>query len=131
MSFFFSFIKPLAYASLPLFLVRQLAVSSMVGRYYARVVVYVGTLMTVASCSVAIAIGMTIVGKSNDVNYYVARIFYTLISRALDLSIEVEGEENFKDRPAVLMVNHQSMLDVFVIGRYVFFVLPNAISATL
>jgi len=118
MSFLVSVFKPLAYISLPLILVRQIAVSRSIGRYYARVVVYVGTLMTVASCSVIIAAGMSLIGRATDTNSIVARVFYFLTTRALDLRIEVEGEENLlKDSPTVYMANHQSMLDVFVIGR--------------
>lgn len=117
MSFLVSLISPLAYISLPIILVRQVAVSNTVGRYYARVIFYVGTLVTVASCSVFIAAGLTFLGRSTDTNYYVARIFYTLISRGLDLHIKLEGEEHLQTTPTVLMGNHQSMLDVFVIGR--------------
>ncbi|KAF4619644.1 hypothetical protein D9613_004947 [Agrocybe pediades] len=118
MSFLVSVFKPLAYISLPLILVRQIAISRSVGRYYARIVVYVGTLMTVASCSVVIAAGMSLIGRATDTNNIVARVFYYLTSRALDLKIEVEGEENLlRDSPTVYMANHQSMLDVFVIGR--------------
>ncbi|KAF8914291.1 hypothetical protein CPB84DRAFT_1758889 [Gymnopilus junonius] len=117
MSFLVSVFKPLAYISLPLILIRQIAVTSTIGRYYARVVVYVGTLMTVASCSIVVAVGMSLIGRSTDVNYFVARIFYAITSRALDLKIEVEGEEHLDERPAVLMANHQSMLDILVVGR--------------
>ncbi|KDR84083.1 hypothetical protein GALMADRAFT_236727 [Galerina marginata CBS 339.88] len=117
MSFLVAVFKPLAYISLPIILVRQVAVSSSIGRYYARVVVYVGTLMTVASCSIVIAAGMSLIGRSTDVNNIVAKIFYGVISRALDLKVEVEGEENLRTSPAVLMANHQSMLDVLIVGR--------------
>lgn len=73
--------------------------------------------MVVASCSVVVAAGMSLVGRSTDVNYVVARIFYALTSKALDLHIKVEGEEHLRTCPSVLMVNHQSMLDVLVIGK--------------
>lgn len=116
-SIFVSIFKPLAYVSLPAILVRQIAVSHGFGRYYARIVVYVGTLMVVASCSIVVAAGMSLIGRSTDVNYVVARIFYALTSKALDLHIEVEGKEHLRTCPAVLMVNHQSMLDVLVIGK--------------
>lgn len=79
--------------------------------------VYVGTLVTVGSCSIIVAAGMSLIGRSTDVNNVVACIFYYMAGRALDLKVEVEGEENLNTRPAVLMVNHQSMLDVLVIGR--------------
>ena len=117
MSFLVSLIRPLAYVSLPVILVRQVAVSSTIGRYYARVIFYVGTLFTVACGSVFIAAGLTLVGRSTDTNYFVARIFYTIISRGLDLHIEIEGEEHLQTTPTVLMVNHQSMLDILVIGK--------------
>lgn len=117
MSLLLSLIKPLAYISLPVILVRQVAVSSGVGRYYARVMVYVGTLVTVASCSVVMAMGLTLLGRSTDTNYFVARTFYNIISRALDLHIRVEGQENLETCPSVLMVNHQSMLDLMVVGK--------------
>ncbi|KAF9478391.1 1-acylglycerol-3-phosphate O [Pholiota conissans] len=117
MSFLVSIIKPLAYLSLPIILVRQVAISSGVGRYYARVIIYVGTLITVASCSVFMAAGLTLLGRSTDTNYFVARIFYCIISRSLHLNVKVEGEENLQTFPTVLMANHQSMLDLLVIGR--------------
>jgi lysophosphatidate acyltransferase len=79
--------------------------------------VYVGALVTVGSCSVVIAIGMSLIGRSTDVNNVVAWIFYALVGRALDLKVEVEGEDHLDTRPAVFMVNHQSILDVLVIGR--------------
>lgn len=119
MSFLISIVKGLAYASVPAALVRQAAVAPApsVGRYYARIVVYVGTLLTVGCCGIVVAAGLSLIGRSTDVNYYIARLFYGLISRALDLHITVEGAEHLEERPTVLMVNHQSMLDVFVIGR--------------
>jgi lysophosphatidate acyltransferase len=79
--------------------------------------VYVGALFTVGSCSILIAAGMSLIGRSTDVNSIVARIFYALAGRALDIKVEVEGENHLNMRPAVFMVNHQSILDVLVIGR--------------
>ncbi|KAF8204668.1 hypothetical protein BJ912DRAFT_1052011 [Pholiota molesta] len=108
MSFLISLLKPLAYISLPVILVRQVAVSSGVGRYYARVMIYLGTMVTVASCSVFMAMGLTLLGRSTDTNYFVARTFYTIISRALDLHVRVEGEENLETRPSLLMVDAQA-----------------------
>lgn len=112
-----SIVKPIAYVSVPVILLRSIAATSKTGRYYIRQGVYVTTLMTVAACSVVLAAGMSAVGKRFDVNYVVARVFYAVAGKALDLKIEVEGEEELEKRPAILMMNHQSMLDVLVIGR--------------
>jgi hypothetical protein len=117
MSFLVSIFKPLVYISLPIILVRSIAASSPVGRYYTRMAVYVGALLTVGSCSIVIAAGMSLFGRSTDVNSVVAWIFYAVVGRALDLKVEVEGESNLNTRPAIFMVNHQSILDVLVIGR--------------
>lgn len=117
MAFLVSVLKPLAYLSLPVVLLRSIAASSPMGRYYVRQTVYVGTLMTVAACSAFIAAGMSVVGRRHDVNYMVAQVFYALASRFLELEIKVEGEEHLLARPGVLMANHQTMLDVLVMGR--------------
>jgi lysophosphatidate acyltransferase len=117
MSFLVSILKPLVYISLPIILIRSFAASSPVGRYYTRMAVYVGALAAVGSCSIFIAAGMSLMGRSTDVNSVVAWIFYALVGRALDIKVEVEGENHLDIRPAVVMVNHQSMLDVLVLGR--------------
>lgn len=73
--------------------------------------------MTVAACSAVVAAGMSLVGRRFDTNYIVSRIFHAVIGKTLGLRVELEGEEILDTRPAVLMLNHQSMLDVLVIGR--------------
>jgi len=117
MSFLLSIFKPLAYISLPIILVRSISASSPVGRYYTRIVVYVGALVTVGSCGIVIAAGMWLIGRSTDANNVAAQFFYAMVSRAFDLKVEVEGEEHLNTRPAVFMVNHQSILDILVIGK--------------
>ncbi|RDB19936.1 putative 1-acyl-sn-glycerol-3-phosphate acyltransferase [Hypsizygus marmoreus] len=117
MAFLVSVVKPLAYLSLPVILLRSVASASPLGRYYVRQGVYLGTLMTVAACSAVVAAGMSVVGRQYDVNHFVARTFYFLANHALGVAVEVEGEEYLDARPAVLMVNHQTMLDILVVGR--------------
>jgi len=73
--------------------------------------------MAVGSCSFISATGMSLLGRRFDVNHLVARIFYALVSRTLDIHIDVEGGENLDARPAILVCNHQSMLDVFIVGK--------------
>ncbi|KAI6130281.1 hypothetical protein EDD16DRAFT_1689656 [Pisolithus croceorrhizus] len=50
-------------------------------------------------------------------NFVVARTFYAIASYALDITVEVEGEEHLQTRPAVMVSNHQSMLDILCLGR--------------
>jgi lysophosphatidate acyltransferase len=119
MSLFFSLIKPLVYLSLPALLIRTVSNSSPTGRYYVRVGLYIGTLTAVAAWGVVVAAAMSIVGRRFDVNYVVARSFYAIASRVLDIRVEIEGEDYMKTRPAVYMSNHQSMVDVLMLGRSV------------
>ncbi|KAJ7228188.1 hypothetical protein GGX14DRAFT_412214 [Mycena pura] len=114
-----SVLKPVAYASLPLLALQY----SPRGRYYTRTLVYVSTMGFVATLASFIAAGMSLAGRRYDVNYAVARTFYCFAGTILGLRVEVEGEEYLRDAtdgggmPAVLMVNHQSMLDILPMGR--------------
>ncbi|KAH0839797.1 hypothetical protein J3R83DRAFT_742 [Lanmaoa asiatica] len=117
MSFLALVVKPLAYISLPVLLFRSVANTSPVGRYYWRVTIFLGSLAVVSTWGIVVAIGMTLVGRRHDVNYVVARIFYNLVSHALGLEVEVEGEEYLQTRPAVMVGNHQSMLDILYLAR--------------
>ncbi|KAF8345600.1 hypothetical protein F5887DRAFT_1061724 [Amanita rubescens] len=105
MSFLLSLLRPLAYVSLPFFLLRSIAASSPLGRYYVRAAMYVSVLMSFATCS------------AMNTNFVVARAFYALCKRVMNIHVEVEGEEFLSTRPAVYMMNHQSMLDVLIVGR--------------
>lgn len=71
----------------------------------------------VGTASIFIATVMAIAGKKYDVNSVVASTFYYIASRALNITIEVEGEEHLETRPAVMVGNHQSMLDIIWLGR--------------
>ena len=119
MSFLVSLLRPLAYISLPLFLLRSVSASSPLGRYYVRAAMYMSVMMSVATCSTAIAAGMVLLGRRYDTNFVVARVFYAICKRVMNIRVEVvEGEEYLSTRsPAVYMMNHQSMLDLLIIGR--------------
>lgn len=120
MSFLASVVKPLAYISLPVLLFRSIANTSPVGRYYWRASIFLGSLVVVSTWGIVVAVGMTLIGRRHDVNYVVARTFYNLVSRVLEIKVEVEGEEYLQTRPAVMVGNHQSMLDILYLGRSAF-----------
>jgi lysophosphatidate acyltransferase len=117
MSFLAAVWRPLAYFSLPFILLRSIATSSPAARYYARAALYVYTLFSVATCSTAIAAGMLLIGRRYDTNYVVSRTFYAVCKRLMNIHVDVEGEEYLSTRPAVYMMNHQSMLDILVVAR--------------
>lgn len=117
MAFILSWLKPLAYISVPVLVVRSIVTTSPKGRYYVRLGVYLGLMGAIATWGFFVAAGMYTVGQQYDVNWVIARAFYAIGSRALDVEIEIEGEEHLQTKPAVLMINHQSMFDILFVGR--------------
>ncbi|KAK7062211.1 1-acyl-sn-glycerol-3-phosphate acyltransferase [Favolaschia claudopus] len=119
MATLFNLLKPVAYASLPFIALQY----SPHGRYYTRNAIYVGALGFVATISAFLAAGLTLANRRFDVNYVVARTFHTIAGTLIGWRIEVEGEEWLRDandgggRPAVLMCNHQSMIDILPLAR--------------
>jgi lysophosphatidate acyltransferase len=107
--------RPLAYLSPVIFA----AWFTPIGRYYIRVGIFVGLLFTVGSSSGITAVVMAIAGRQYDVNWAVARYFYWVASRTLNITVELEGEEYLEAPPAVLIGNHQSMIDILWLGRCV------------
>jgi lysophosphatidate acyltransferase len=109
-------IKPLAYVSLPILILRSISPKA---RYYINVGIYLGTLVVASSCGATLGLLMYAARLKFDLNAFVARAFYTLAGRVLAIQVTIENPEYLDTRPAVLMVNHQSMLDVLIIGRWV------------
>ncbi|KAI0751090.1 1-acylglycerol-3-phosphate O [Daedaleopsis nitida] len=117
MSFLASIFKPLIYVSLPVFALKTFADSNPVARYYVRLGLYLSTLGVCSVWGVICSIGMGLTGRRFDVFYVVARSFYFLASRMIDIRLVVEGEEYLETRPSVLVGNHQSMVDILYLGR--------------
>lgn len=112
-------VKPLAYASIPVFVLHTLAQSSPIARYYVRLAVYISTLGVCSAWGMICAVGMSLIGRKLDVFFVVGRSFYALASRTIGIKLIVEGEEHLQTRPAVFVGNHQSMLDILYLGRCV------------
>lgn len=117
MSFLASLTKSLAYISVPIIVLRGIASSSTIGRYYVNVGIYLGTMVVVSTWGAVVGVVMLIARQRFDLNYYIANSFYATASRLLDIKIEVEGGEHLKTCPALLLGNHQSMLDILILGR--------------
>lgn len=117
MSFLTVLLRPLAYVSVPVFILRSIAQSSPFARYYIRVVLYYSTLGLVSVWGVIVAIGMSLAGRRFDINWVVARSFYLLASKIVDIKFVVEGEEHLDIKPAILVGNHQSVVDILYLGR--------------
>lgn len=76
-------------------------------------------MTAVATWAAFVAAAMSLVGRRYEVNYVIARTFYAVAGTALGISVEVEGEEYLDTKPALLMNNHQTMLDILFVGRLI------------
>lgn len=112
-------LKPLAYLGLPVFLLHTASRSSPVARYYVRLTLYLSTIGLCSAWGAVVSFAMALAGQRFNVNWVIARTFYAVASRVMDIKISVEGEEHLDTRPAVLVGNHQSMLDILYLGRSV------------
>ncbi|TDL29367.1 1-acylglycerol-3-phosphate O [Rickenella mellea] len=117
MSFLAYLLKPLAYISLPVMVLHTLSQSSPLVRYYVRLGIYLSALGVCSVWGVIISIAFALVGRRFDTNWMVARTFLLLAGKPLDIKFQVEGEEHLSKGPAILIGNHQSMLDVLYLGR--------------
>jgi len=108
----------LTYISIPILFFSSLSSHSTLGRYYVRLTLYLSTLGLCSVYGALISIGMTLVGKRFEINWVVARTFHQLAGRVLGIHFEVEGGHWLETtRPAILLGNHQSMLDILYLGR--------------
>ncbi|KAJ7062913.1 hypothetical protein C8F01DRAFT_1251712 [Mycena amicta] len=108
----------LAYASVPLFALQF----TTRGRYYIRRAVYIVSMSLCGMSGLVYAVPMSLVGQRYSVHWAVARTFYYVAGTILGLRVEIEGAEYLLDSadggalPAIVMANHQSMLDIFPVG---------------
>ncbi|TFK55431.1 1-acylglycerol-3-phosphate O [Heliocybe sulcata] len=117
MSILGTLVRPLAYVSVPFFLIHTLANRNPLVKYYVRLGLYLSTLGLCSVWGAMVAVGMSLIGRRFDVNFVTARSFYHLSSRVLGIKFVVESEEHLDTRPAVFVGNHQSMLDIVYLGR--------------
>ena len=78
------------------------------------------SLAIVSAWGACISVALLLVGKRFDTDYWVARSFQVVAGNLLDIRFEIEGEEYLATKPAVLVGNHQSMLDILCLGPCVF-----------
>jgi len=110
-------LKLIAYLSLPVIALRYLASRYPKARYHIRVVLYMSTMGVCSIWGVFVSVVMGLFGNRFDINYIVARSFYNLASSIISIRFIVQGEEHLDLRPAILVGNHQSMLDILYLGR--------------
>ena len=85
--------------------------------FYARILASYGTLLACTSYGVITSIILRLLGKQNIAQWVTARAFHYTMYYTTGIRFEiVEGKEYLSTRPAVLIANHQSELDVLMLG---------------
>lgn len=88
-------------------------------RYYACLGTFYVLMLICSIWGLCICPIMLVAGRRYDINWLVARTFYELASRLLGIYITVEGEEYLQANPAMYIGNHQSMVDILYLAKWV------------
>lgn len=86
-------------------------------KFYLKSVIFGALLAGCAIYGVIASIALRLVGKVDYAQYTVARAFFYSLKLFLGINIKVKNEHYLKNLPAVVVSNHQSALDVQVLGR--------------
>lgn len=85
--------------------------------FYARLLSSYGSLILCATYGVIASIALRLVGKHRISQWATARAFHYTMGLTTGVHFEiVEGKEYLNTRPCVLIGNHQSELDVLLLG---------------
>ncbi|KAF9306702.1 1-acylglycerol-3-phosphate O-acyltransferase [Podila horticola] len=70
--------------------------------------------MSIVGCFVAIV--FAVLNKRHAINYVVSRFFSYLAAYPCGVTFKISGKENLKTSPAIVVCNHQSSMDMMVLG---------------
>ncbi|PWY98399.1 1-acylglycerol-3-phosphate O [Testicularia cyperi] len=88
-------------------------------RFYFNSLIYITGMGICSFWGIVVSVLLSLIpGQRLNINKVVARSFYLLTSPLLGIRFKVEGEHHFDQaRPAVLVGNHQTALDILYLGR--------------
>ncbi|KAK6455183.1 uncharacterized protein RJT20DRAFT_55324 [Scheffersomyces xylosifermentans] len=86
-------------------------------KFYLKSVVFGSLIIGCALYGVLASIALRIINKIQYSQYTVARAFYHSFSALLGLKINIVNEKYLHSNPAIYISNHQSALDIYVLGR--------------
>ncbi|KAJ1018543.1 hypothetical protein NDA16_004825 [Ustilago loliicola] len=88
-------------------------------RFYLNSLIYIAGLGICSVWGIFVSIFLSLVpGQRLNINKVVARSFWRLTSPLVGIKFVVEGEEHFAQaRPAVVVGNHQTAMDILYLGR--------------
>lgn len=86
-------------------------------KFFVKSVLYGLSISGCALYGVIALIFLRLIGKPEYAQYTTARAFYYVVSILFRIKIKVKNEEYLRQHPAIYISNHQSALDVFMLGR--------------
>lgn len=86
-------------------------------KFYVKSFVFGSLIASCALYGVFASIFLRLIGKPEYAQYTVARAFYHSFSRLLGIKIVLKNEHYLLQKPAVVISNHQSALDILVLGK--------------
>lgn len=86
-------------------------------KFYSKTFLAASILGGCALYGVLASIALTIVGKRHLAQWTTARVFYYTFSSILGIKIKLLNEERLSNLPAIIVSNHQSALDILILGR--------------
>ncbi|KAF9578488.1 1-acylglycerol-3-phosphate O-acyltransferase, partial [Lunasporangiospora selenospora] len=66
---------------------------------------------------IVVSIVCALLNKRYLINYIVSRMFSTMAAWPCGVSYRIVGEEHLDSHPAIVVCNHQSSMDMMVLGR--------------
>lgn len=86
-------------------------------KFYSKTFLAATVLGGCALYGVLASIALTLVGKRHLAQWTTARVFYYTFSSLLGIKIKLINGERLNELPAILISNHQSVLDILILGR--------------
>ncbi|KAG1438289.1 hypothetical protein G6F56_012700 [Rhizopus delemar] len=86
--------------------------------FYYRTLITVLAMIVMATYGMIAALIFPLFGYTHLINHSVAKGYYLLGTLLCGITVEPEGLENLKTKgPAIIVCNHQSSLDIMLMGR--------------
>ncbi|CCE61763.1 hypothetical protein TPHA_0B00910 [Tetrapisispora phaffii CBS 4417] len=85
--------------------------------YYARFVLFIILLMISALYGAIVSVICTLVNKQEYSQYLCARFFYFVMKNFFGIDVKVINEQYISNLPYIVVSNHQSTLDILMLGR--------------
>lgn len=86
-------------------------------KFYLKSVVFGSLIVGCALYSLIALIFLKIVGKEEYAQYTLAQSFYFTFSKVFGINITIKNEEYLYKKPAIVVSNHQSAVDLFVLAK--------------